>query len=203
MKFKKIAIISDTHMHLSDMAFDTICGKFNEEQIYDYQIFTQNKNITQKFQEQKEKLQHNNPDLIVHAGDVGYQSIIDTLESIATTKVVNGNCDFESYKTLEGESKNFEFFEFADIKIAIAHVPYDLEKFVKGNFLNKPKVPKNTKPNLMIHGHTHEAYVEQKKDGTIYICPGSATMGRYGSPNSIAFVYIYNKEIIATQLIKV
>lgn len=56
---------------------------------------------------------------------------------------------------------------------------------------------------MHVHGHTHESYIEQIGENEINICPGSATMGRYGTPNSIASVYICNKKLISAELIKV
>ena len=55
----------------------------------------------------------------------------------------------------------------------------------------------------MIHGHTHVSYIEKLNEDDVYICPGSATMGRGGTPNSIACVYICNGKLIAAELIKV
>ena len=132
------------------------------------------------------------PDLIIHAGDVGYQEIIDILEGIAPVKVVNGNCDFQSFRTIEGKSQDYEYFDFEGVKISLAHTPYDLDMD-----------DENREVNMHVHGHTHESYIEKIEENEIKICPGSATMGRYGTPNSIASVYICNEKLIAAELIEV
>lgn len=56
---------------------------------------------------------------------------------------------------------------------------------------------------MHVHGHTHESYIEQIDENEINICPGSSAMGRYGTPNSIAAVYILDGQILLAQLIKV
>ena len=201
--FSKITLISDTHMHLKPGAEEAVRACFSESQIYESQIFVDENSLITKFSNCKNMLNAQKPDLIIHAGDVGSQRIIDLLEGIAPVKVVNGNCDFQTYRTLEGESKDFIYFEFDGIKIALAHDPYSLEACIEGDFFHKASIPKGERPDMLVHGHTHESYIEKKKDGTIAICPGSATMGRYGTPNSIANVYIFDKKIIAADLIEV
>lgn len=192
MNFSKIILISDTHMHLKENVQNAIRGNYSDSQIYERQFFTNEEDVVDDFLSQKDALDVKNPDLIIHAGDVGYQEIIDVLESIAPVKVVNGNCDFQTFRTLEGQSEDYQYFDFEGIKISLAHSPYDLDAY------------ENDKPvNLHIHGHTHESYIEQIGPNEANICPGSATMGRYGTPNSIACVFIADKKLISAELIKV
>lgn len=202
-KISKIAIISDTHMHLTKTAEEAIRGCYNEDQIYESQIFTNDEHLIKLLTEAKSVLNFEKPNLIIHAGDVGYQNIIDILESIAPIKVVNGNCDFQTFRTFEGESKDFIFFEFEGVKIALAHDPFSLDNCIDGSFFQKAVVPKGMKIDLRIHGHTHESYISQRDDGTVSLCPGSATMGRCGTPNSIAVAYISEAKLLAADLIKV
>ena len=128
MKFSKIILISDTHMHLKENVQKAVCGNYSDNQIYERQFFTNYNDIVNDFLSQKDTLDNQMPDLIIHAGDVGYQEIIDILESIAPVKVVNGNCDFQSFRTLEGESKDYDYFDFEGIKISLAHTPFDLDR---------------------------------------------------------------------------
>ena len=201
--FSKIIVISDTHMHLLEKAEEAVRGCYFPDQIYESQIFVDDENLVKKFLDLKPQLNNEKPDLIIHAGDVGYQNIVDILESIAPLKVVNGNCDFQTFRTIEGMSEDFVYFEFEGIKIALAHDPFTLDNCISGDFLHEAVIPEGEKPDLRIHGHTHESYINHRDDGTVTICPGSATMGRYGTPNSIAAVYIFESKIIAADLIKV
>lgn len=128
MKFSKIILLSDTHMRLGENVQRAIFGEYSSEQIYERQIFEDDEATLQSFAAQKDELDKKLPDLIIHAGDVGYQEIIDILESIAPVKVVNGNCDFQTFRTLDGESKDFDYFDFDGVKIALTHSPYDLDR---------------------------------------------------------------------------
>lgn len=115
-------------MRLGENVQRAVFGEYCSEQIYERQIFVDDEATIQSFAAQKDALDKQLPDLIIHAGDVGYQEIIDILESIAPVKVVNGNCDFQTFRTLEGESKDFDYFDFEGVKIALTHSPYDLDR---------------------------------------------------------------------------
>lgn len=201
--FSKIIVISDTHMHLLKKAEEAVRGCYFPDQIYASQVFDNDENLVKKFLDLKPQLNNEKPNLIIHAGDVGYQNIIDLLESIAPIKVVNGNCDFQSFRTIEGTSEDFIYFEFEGIKIALAHDPFTLDNCISGDFLHEAVIPKGEIPDLRIHGHTHESYIKQNDDGSVSLCPGSATMGRYGTPNSVAAVYVKDAKLIAADLINV
>lgn len=190
MEFKKIIVLSDTHMHLKDNAWKAIKGEYNSNQIYDNIVFEDSYN--NDLIKQSETLNNSYPDLIIHAGDIGSQKIIDMLSGICELVVVNGNCDFNSYKTLNGFTKDFEIVKFYGVSIAITHTPYELERW-----------DKNKNFNLYIHGHTHDPYIEKKDNDSIWICPGSASMGRYGSVDSIAAIYIADSKVVSAQLIEI
>ena len=179
-------------MHLHENVQEAVSGNYSSDQIYESVIFTTEAEAIQDFSAKKAQLDSQEPDLIIHGGDVGYQEIIDVLESIAPVKVVTGNCDFQAFRTIEGESQKYLYFDFEGIKISLAHIPYDLDAY------------EDDRPvNMHVHGHTHESYIEQIGDNEINICPGSATMGRYGTPNSIAAVYVKGGQLIGAELIKV
>lgn len=179
-------------MHLRENVQNAVIGNYSPDQIYETQIITADEDLASAFQQHKSELDAHTPDLIIHGGDVGYQEIIDILESIAPVKVVNGNCDFQSFRTIEGQSQTYLYFDFEGIKISLAHTPYDLENY------------EDDRPvNMHVHGHTHESYIEKIGENEINICPGSATMGRYGTPNSIASVYVSDGQLVAAELIEV
>lgn len=199
----KIILISDTHYRLSQAAYDALESNYDPDQIYESQIFTNDEQIINDYSKIKNELNKKPADLIVHAGDVGSQEIIDIIESIAPLTAINGNCDFQTYRTFNGETKDFEYFDFNGLKIALTHNPYDLDSYIEGGFFRKNSLPANApKPKLKIHGHTHKAEIVDEGD-EIIVCPGSATMGRYGTPNSIAVIYVYNSEVLSAELIRV
>lgn len=178
-------------MHLNKSCYAAVCGNYELDQIYQTQFFF-SKDKLDEFVREKSKIQKEIPDLIIHAGDIGAQSVVDDLESISRLVAVNGNCDWNSFKLLNGYTEQFQYFEYQGIKIALTHTPYDLEI-----------LSKNKNANLYVHGHTHEPYIEERSKNNIWICPGSASMGRYGSPNSIAAVYIKEGKILSADLIEV
>ena len=203
---KKIFLISDTHMYLSRSATEAVSGNYSEEQIYESEFFQKKSQIFNYEEISKIKTQLNSkiPDLIIHAGDIGDQRIIDYLESIAKTVAVNGNCDFRSFNTFDGLTTDFEYLDFDNLKLVVAHRPDDLDSFINGSFLRPSKLDKNSKkPNLKIHGHTHKSHITITDENEACICPGSATQGRYGSPNSVAVIYTYKGQMILAELIEV
>lgn len=204
INFKKITILSDTHMRLSKNTYHTIIGNFDKSNIYSAEVLTDNNETLKNFYLKKDQLNKQKPSLIFHAGDVGTQEILDNLQEIAPIVAVYGNCDFTDLRTKNKPLNDFEYLIYENIPIAIAHVPNWLESYISGSFLKKSKIPNGSpKPKLKIHGHTHEAEIIIESDNNVTICPGSATQGRYGSPNSIANVYIANGMLVYTELISV
>lgn len=201
----KICLISDTHMHLNNSAIEALCGQFNMSQIYDSSVlYDGDVDDLNNFFSQKDDLNKKIPEIIVHAGDIGRQEIIDALEQIAPVVAVNGNCDFYTFKTTHGETKDFDYFNFFEVGIAVSHKPDWLDSYIDGSFLRPSQLPKGAKkPNLRIHGHTHESNITNNGNGFATICPGSATQGRYGTPNSIANVYLTKTKLLYAELIEI
>jgi uncharacterized protein len=83
---------------------------------------------------------------------------------------VYGNCDYEDF--FYGQDYHLNF-EFGKLNIFLFHgdMRYD--------------IPSET--NIIIYGHTHEKRLE-KKDGIIFLNPGSAAFPRDGNINSCAII---------------
>lgn len=129
MDFKKIILISDTHMRFSEEVENAVRGLYSKDQIYESQAISKDEEVLAELNYSITNGELENPDLIIHAGDVGYQNIIDILQGIAPVKAVNGNCDFQAFRTIEGESTDYLYFDFDGVKISLTHVPYDLERY--------------------------------------------------------------------------
>ena len=87
-------------------------------------------------------------DHILHAGDIGDQSVIEQLEQIAPVTAVSGNVD-------DGEQSGFPseaVIELAGRRIAIRHILYEGGKLTKEGraFLEREH------PDICIFGHTHQ-----------------------------------------------
>lgn len=121
-----------------------------------------------------------NSDLIVHAGDVCRQEILDELGKIAPVVAVKGNND----QGLWAENLPvFQSFESGGVSIYVIHDIKDLKIY---------PAPPETK--LIIYGHSHKPSLTER-DGVIYLNPGSAGRRRFKLPVSVALVKITSGEI--------
>jgi len=116
-------------------------------------------------------------DVILHAGDISSQRILDQLEQIAPVKVVRGNNDKEWAEHLP----MFLDFELGGLRIYMTHKKKDLP----GDL---------TAYNLVICGHTHQyASVWQESAGkqeTLLLNPGSCGPRRFTQPITMAILRI-------------
>jgi len=119
-------------------------------------------------------------DLILHAGDVGGQEILDALEAIAPVYAVRGNMDGGSYAQRLPKT---QWVEVGDMTIYILH---DLDKL--------DLVPKAAGISMVVSGHTHQ-WMENHRDGVHYLNPGSAGPRRFSRPVSLAIVHVDGDEI--------
>ena len=124
-------------------------------------------------------------DLIIHAGDIGSLEVIEKLMEIAPVKAVRGNCDRGKWatklpgtETVRMENKNI-------------YVLHDLKE------LNID--PRKAGIDIVISGHSHRAK-EERKDGILYINPGSAGPRRFKLPVSLARITL-GSNIVDTRFI--
>jgi len=110
-------------------------------------------------------------ELILHAGDVGKPEILEELRKIAPTIAIRGNVDRDLWcSTL----KNTELVETSAATFYLIHNIGDLD-------LN----PAAAGINVVLFGHSHQP-TQYKKDGVLYINPGSAGPRRFSLPITIA-----------------
>lgn len=116
-------------------------------------------------------------DLVIHAGDIGAQSVLQGLETIAPVRAVRGNTDFDPWTaslpaTLE--------LEVAGARLLVLH---DV------NWLPGPLG--RDRYRAIVSGHTHVAS-RVERDGTLYFNPGAAGPARFGRPVSVGVLEIRN-----------
>jgi len=116
-------------------------------------------------------------DIIVHAGDIGNMLIINTLEELAPVTAVSGNTDSGMTAVFLNETETFEFGAFN------FHVRHDLSHLA----IN----PAASGIHMVISGHTHLPDLK-KKNGVMYLNPGSAGPERQKKPISFAKVWLQN-----------
>ena len=107
-------------------------------------------------------------DLILHAGDIGKGSIIETLQEIAPVISVRGNCDKDKWALQFPETR---VIKIEDVVIYLLHDQkrLDLDPVAAGF-------------QVFVSGHSHQPLIE-KKPGVIFINPGSAGPKRFKLPD--------------------
>lgn len=109
-------------------------------------------------------------DLIIHAGDIGSETIIPELEQIAPVYAVRGNVDNGAWAY---KFPLTNVVQIGKMFIYIYHGHLELDIAPDKNF------------QVIISGHTHVPRLEKRND-VLYLNPGSAGHKRFSLPVSIA-----------------
>ena len=113
---------------------------------------------------------------ILHAGDIGNDSIIVELEAIAPVTAVLGNTD---------SSPTFRITEvitLADRKFLVHHIvnPHALKENLQLQVARE-------RPDAVVFGHTHKAFCETI-GGVLYLNPGYAGKPKFGAERTVAIL---------------
>lgn len=110
---------------------------------------------------------------IIHAGDIGKPQVLDGLRAIAPLEAIRGNIDTADWA--------LELPERVDLRIGglTLHVLHDLKQLDID--------PLAAGIDVVIAGHSHKPKVE-RRDGVLYINPGSAGPRRFSLPISLALL---------------
>ena len=114
-------------------------------------------------------------DLIVHAGDVGTPAVLEALRAVAPVVAVRGNNDRGGWAAALAETEVVEtdgrsLYVLHDLK------ELDLDPRVAGF-------------DAVIAGHSHQPRIE-RRDGVLYLNPGSAGPRRFRLPIAIAWLAV-------------
>jgi uncharacterized protein len=112
-------------------------------------------------------------ELIIHAGDIGNPDILGALESIAPVYAVRGNTDRGGWARKLPLTRVVEVHGF---HLYVLHELFTLD-------LN----PAAAGLAAVIYGHSHSPH-EERKDGVLYLNPGSAGARRFTLPVTLALV---------------
>jgi putative phosphoesterase len=125
-------------------------------------------------------------DHILHAGDIGDQSVIEQLEQIAPVTAVSGNVDDEEQSGFPSEV----VIELAGRRIAIRHILYEGGKLTKDGraFLDRER------PDICVFGHTHQPKREWL-GGTLLFNPGSAGPKRFKLIRGLGLLRLCGAEV--------
>jgi uncharacterized protein len=125
-------------------------------------------------------------DRILHAGDIGYASIILELEGIAPVTAVLGNNDAGL------DFRETEVIDLSGRKVLVHHIVtpgaphFSLERSLRHH-----------RPAFVVFGHTHQKY-DGLVDGIRYINPGYSGRPRFGLTRSVAVLEMRDAEAQVT-----
>jgi len=124
-------------------------------------------------------------DYILHAGDIGFASIILELEEIAPVTAVLGNND-SGLPFKETEAAELAARKFLVHHIVNLHAPSDK---LKTRIAHE-------RPDAIIFGHTHKRFCETI-GGILFFNPGYSGKPKFGMERSVAILHCDEKEIRA------
>jgi putative phosphoesterase len=121
-------------------------------------------------------------EMILHAGDVGSQQVLDTLNEIAPVVAVRGNNDKGEW----AESlPDWEVVEVGDVSIYMLHDVKEIDISPSGAGFQ-----------VVVSGHSHKPLIEEQR-GVLYVNPGSAGPRRFSLPVSVAHLRVNGGKVQA------
>jgi uncharacterized protein len=119
-------------------------------------------------------------DLIIHAGDVGHEAVLDGLRRIAPTYAILGNIDTATWAARLPPT---DIVEVGELSFYVLHNIADLD-------LDPPTAGFAA----VVYGHSHQPVIAIR-DGVLYLNPGSAGPRRFRLPVTIAHVAVVGREL--------
>lgn len=120
-------------------------------------------------------------ELILHAGDIGNQQVLDTLNEIAPVVAVRGNNDKGEWAQ---PLPDWEVVESGGVSIYMLHDIKEIDISPAGNF------------HVVVSGHSHKPSVTEQR-GVVYVNPGSAGPRRFTLPVSVAQLRVSGAKVQA------
>ncbi len=112
-------------------------------------------------------------DLILHAGDIGSEDVLNALEQLAPVQAVYGNVDGQALRLRTAEHQRFDV---EGLRFWMTHIAGRPGRWQR----NMGRALAQDPPDVFICGHSHILQVErvQHLEGMLFINPGAA--GRQG-----------------------
>lgn len=121
-------------------------------------------------------------DMILHAGDIGSEDVLDALEIIAPVSAVAGNVD---HIPPPHNSPMIRELETPAGRIGMTHG--HLPSAPSSNHAKLVRHFSKFKPAIIVFGHSHIPCLE-KLGEVILFNPGSASLSRWGKGNSVGLI---------------
>jgi len=122
-------------------------------------------------------------DHILHAGDIGYASIVLELEEIAPVTAVYGNTDMDL------PFKETEVIQIERQKFLVHHI---VDPRAPGDRVRERIA--RTRPTVVVFGHTHKRFAETI-GGTLFFNPGYSGKPKHGTERSVALLHLDGKGV--------
>ena len=119
--------------------------------------------------------------MILHAGDIGSPEVLEGLRTTAPVTAVRGNNDKGEWANAIAE---FEVAKLGSVAIYMLHDVKELDPAVLAGF------------QVVVSGHSHRPSVD-RRDGVLFLNPGSAGPRRFKLPISVARLTIRGSSIRA------
>ena len=130
--------------------------------------------------------------MILHAGDVTSQEVIEKLEEIAPVTAIQGNTD----RIVGLDLPKTAVVEAEELKIGVIHG----EVYPRADTQQLHYLAKQLDVDILVSGHSHQPKVEKVED-VLLINPGSPTVPRLAD-RTIMILEI-NKKEVDVELVKV
>ncbi|PWT91740.1 MAG: YfcE family phosphodiesterase [Blastocatellia bacterium] len=117
----------------------------------------------------------NGVDMILHAGDIGNQQVLDTLKKIGPVVAVRGNNDKGDWTE---SLSDWEVVDVGEVSIYMLHNVKEIDISPAGAGFN-----------VVVSGHSHQPSVVEQR-GVLYVNPGSAGPRRFTLPVSVAHLRV-------------
>ena len=119
-------------------------------------------------------------ELIIHAGDVGSQAVLDELAGVAPVHAVRGNTDGPPLSATLPQTR---VVQLGGVSLYVLHDLSDLDLD-----------PSAAGIRVVVHGHIHRPDVSWHGD-VVYVNPGSAGPRRLDIPPSVARIVVCGNEV--------
>ena len=121
-------------------------------------------------------------DMILHAGDIGSQDVLGTLNEIAPVVAVRGNNDKADWAR---SLPDWEVVEVGNVSIYMLHDVKEINISPSGAGFQ-----------VVVSGHSHRPAVAEQR-GVLYVNPGSAGPRRFTLPVSLAHLHVAGEKLHA------
>ena len=120
-------------------------------------------------------------DLILHAGDVGGETVLEALEALAPVVAVRGNTDRGAFGRSLSET------QVVAVAGCLLYLLHDIDTLDLD--------PRGAGLAAVVFGHSHRPEI-RKDRGVLYFNPGSAGQRRFDNPVTVGRIHVRNQELL-------